>query len=1255
MLKNRNRMCSLALTMITMLSIFCPVFANTAAEAANTKITGWTFGISNNADASCELDSEVKLNGGMSAHMKNNSSQRSNVYAVLKTPVSVEKGKTYVYSFWAKAYKASGIGCNLSFNERKSLTPVGGTYDWTHFSFEYTHTGGNTSLTFQFLLENRVKDFWVDDVEFYEKGEDGNPTGKNLISNSGFEADFSGTALDTEAQKIRYANMTGNNFDYKQYMQTYGCVNYAPVLPSVNITVDGSLDDWENSAYGSVQMPSTNSQLTVNKEYSGKDDIYSSAKIAYDSEYIYFGIEVTDDIHFPVTDPQALKNMWRGDSVQIVLSEMIDSYGTEYIFAYSGDGVPYIYQANCTEEQLKTIKFNGARADNKTIYEIAIPWKLDFEAVPKEMLFDMVFNDNDGDGRDCFLELAPGVTANKSNRYFPKLTLVEKSEECFAWTEGDKTVYENNDNEFFVYIYNPNETSVNVNVDIAELNFTKSVELPPKKTVRQTIPITLTECGSHNAGVSVKSANGSEIIVNHEFSIIHSAEYYEEKLNKFKSNNLPKINKLLKQCESAKIPTDYETVNYTVMQRFTDDAIADAADGKTELLDYVLRCLNELYDEAKNNLENYLNNNKRALVTPRYITGNTELENRSIIGNTSNAITGKEKQRTVFMTGYGHFKDVRTDIPNFKGYGTNIIQIELGPQNVLRKGSNGEFNISNYDLTNDICKTLENAEKNNIAVNLLLSPHYFPSWITQMFPEVKHGNDGGFIKYNIYSEKAKEAIELYLRTVIPAVKDYKSLHSICLSNEPVFYSNLDEYNLTFWHDYLKEMYTDVNELNSVYGTAYTSFDEVPMPSDVEGSAHFYDWMVFNNRMFADWHSWMADIVHELAPDIPLHSKVMNMLEDDGRHRKFLKNGTDPEMFAEFSDYMGCDASNYFYQNIDGSGSGIITKMKWYDLLESMKNAPVFNSEDHIISIDDNNFGSEGAEHFNSDLWQGAIHGRSAATLWVWAKDTTGKQKDRLLERPDIVAAVGKTNLDLNRLSNEVTAFQNQKAETAILYSMTAWTYSKQYMDALDKAYRAAVYSGQKVRFVTEKQIKEGQLKDIKVLLVPDVKNAWETTLTGVDEFIQNGGKTIILGNDAFTNDEHNKPLSADVRDRVMKNATVIPIETDGKYTITAPLPQEVRKEIFKAYSDSGTDGVMLIDETTGEPVYDVEWRCAEYNGKLHINMCNYNWKEPKKIRIEINGKKANVIKEIIKNEKLNDASFELQPFSPKLITAEIPK
>ena len=191
--------------------------------------------------------------------------------------------------------------------------------------------------------------------------------------------------------------------------------------------------------------------------------------------------------------------------------------------------------------------------------------------------------------------------------------------------------------------------------------------------------------------------------------------------------------------------------------------------------------------------------------------------------------------------------------------------------------------------------------------------------------------------------------------------------------------------------------------------------------------------------------------------------------------------------------------------------------------------------------------------------------------------------------------------------------------------------------------------------MTEKQIKEGQLKDIKVLLVPDVKNAWETTLTGIDEFIQNGGKTIILGNDAFTNDEHNKPLSADVRDRVMKNATVIPIETDGKYTITAPLPQEVRKEIFKAYSDSGTDGVMLIDETTGEPVYDVEWRCAEYNGKLHINMCNYNWKEPKKIRIEINGKKANVMKEVIKNEKLNDASFELQPFSPKLITAEIPE
>ena len=719
------------------------------------------------------------------------------------------------------------------------------------------------------------------------------------------------------------------------------------------------------------------------------------------------------------------------------------------------------------------------------------------------------------------------------------------------------------------------------------------------------------------------------------------------RLNKLE-DSLPRLEGLLSECETKNIPTDYEKVNYAVIQRFIGYEREDAEKGFADRAEYNIDYLETLCSNTETVLKEYLSGNKKAFDIPRYITGSTAVNGYSVWGNTVNTAMKTEK-RPISFIGYGHFQDVRSDIPNFKNFGTNIIQIEIGPHNVLRS-KDGQISISEYDLKNDICKNLEAAQNNNVAVNLLLSPHYFQDWMIELSEGMSHGNDGGFLKYNIYHPKAKELIELYLRTVIPAVKDYKSLHSICLSNEPVFYSNLDEYNLTFWHDYLKEIYTDVNELNCVYGTAYTSFDEVPMPADVEGSAHFYDWMVFNNRMFADWHSWMAGIIHEIAPNIPLHSKVMNMVEDDGRHRKFLKNGTDPEMFAEFSDYMGCDASNYLYQNTDGSGNGIIAKMKWYDLLTSMKNAPVFNSEDHTLSALDE-LDLRGNAHFNADLWQGAIHGRSAAALWIWQRNTTGEASDRILNRADIVSAVGKTSMDLNRLSYEISAFQNRKAETAILYSMTAWTYSKQYMDALDKAYRAAVYSGQKVRFVTEKQIKEGQLKDIKVLLVPDVKNAWETTLTGIDEFIQNGGKTIILGNDAFTNDEHNKPLSADVRGRVMKNAAVMPIETDGKYSVISPVPYDIRSKLFEIYEDINSDRVLLMDAETNQPISDVEWGYINQNGKYLVNMCNYNWKEPKSAYLTVNGEKLELKTNLITNETVKKTSITLSPFEPALMTA----
>ena len=86
-----------------------------------------------------------------------------------------------------------------------------------------------------------------------------------------------------------------------------------------------------------------------------------------------------------------------------------------------------------------------------------------------------------------------------------------------------------------------------------------------------------------------------------------------------------------------------------------------------------------------------------------------------------------------------------------------------------------------------------------------------------------------------------------------------------------------DFYLDDWHNFLKEIYgNDIGMLNSAYGSSYGSFEEIPL--SYTNDVMEYDYKMFNDKVFSEWHRWMAGIVHELAPDVPLHSKIMNYLK-----------------------------------------------------------------------------------------------------------------------------------------------------------------------------------------------------------------------------------------------------------------------------------------------------------------------------------------------------------------------------------------
>jgi|GEM_PF-359913 len=848
---------------------------------------------------------------------------------------------------------------------------------------------------------------------------------------------------------------------------------------------------------------------------------------------------------------------------------------------------------------------------------------------------------------------------------------------------------------------------------------------------------------------------------------------------------------LLGQAESQNILTDYERVDYTVVKQFIDYGREQLA-VNPGYAQYALVEMEKLAAEAIAQLQAYLDGAKQPLAVPRYVTPQDRLtiDGYSFVGDTALSNGDDSGQRPIFFNGYGHFYQVKTDVPNFPGYGTNIIQIDLGPEATVfepgaldwngrkingstaqikldrttgyggsassiyvsnpapqpggaawayqyypvergktyeikfmakgedvgkaeiftglgfaerfalptgtydwqevsyeftpgdegarflglyidgqigklwlddlrfqEKGSSqnlvlnagledptevitkGDYYTSTTNLNNEIVRTLQKAEDNNVAVDLLISPHYFPQWALDKWPELQLAGNG-FIGYDINNPKAREILQDYIATIIPIVSQYKSLHSITLSNEPQYrYAKNSTEDVAAWHDYLERVHGTIAHLNAAYGTGYGAFDEVPPQNpDIRQTPLFYDWMSFKNEQFAKWHAWLADQVHAIDPDIPVHSKVLPQDLSAGLLHDELTFGVDVEQFAEFSDLGGND--NY---NVPGWGTnGFRDYMKFVDLLGSMKEAPVFNSENHLIADGDGRFTEMYAPHTRTNLWQSAVHGQSAMTMWVWER-TSGPGDPNyssyggsVYHRPDVAAAVGKTNLDLNRLAEQVTALQQAPADAAILYALPSKLYSNTFTAASAAAYEALSFSGYKVKFVTEKQVSEGGLDGYQLLVVPGATHVKEQTVAGIGDFAEDGGTVVAIGSDVLRKNEYGQDHDAALLGRALAGS------------IPASASVSSLREVLGAQMKAlGLERVRVIDASTGKLAQGIEWRTAEYDGKTLVDIANYT-EETKEVYIEIDGMRIAQAEELIGNRSWSGSTLTLEGLAPYL-------
>ncbi|MBI4559533.1 MAG: beta-galactosidase [Candidatus Hydrogenedentes bacterium] len=705
--------------------------------------------------------------------------------------------------------------------------------------------------------------------------------------------------------------------------------------------------------------------------------------------------------------------------------------------------------------------------------------------------------------------------------------------------------------------------------------------------------------------------------------LLGDAKNFERSLRQVEQQ-LQKIELLLAEGQRSGLQLAYPRVGARVLESFLQYARDDMNDGVSghrvraaKIADY----LQQLGDDTLEILHATRTDHALDLRVPEYHAGTVSVREG----------TFWQDDHPVFFTGVGHFSQVRRDIPILGDYGLNIIQIETGPNRVLPDPATVDEQV----IRDDVLRYLDLAAEHHVAVNLLISPHYFPQWAIDRNPKLAECGLG-FIKYCIEAPESRAIHERFLRTLMPIIANHPALHSICLSNEPQ-YRGRCEYSLKMYRDWLERKYGKIEAVNKLYGTDYRSIDAVAIPEDVGDYAAYFDWCRFNQDRFLEFHRFLAALIHEYDPDIPIHAKVMSQAFREPDH---FEAGIDHEDFNQLGAISGNDCWQ-FYADDDRpeySQGWIETAMNYTLQHCTAVDNPIFNSEDHVIM--DRNWRYVPASHIRTAYWVQALHGQGAATTWVWERGQEGDLGENILTRPNCVWALGTIALDLNRLAREVHALQRARAEMAMLYSESSLLPTQNHVREAISAYQGAYFSDALCDFVTEHQAASGKLNAYKLVLVPRAAHAPEAVVAAFQDYIATGGSVMTVG-DCFTHDEYGRPRAKSLHPTGPGRLAAYP----------EPLSPRAYREILDGSLDTtGCSRPFRISGAHGEPLWGVNLRWAELDRDALISLVNFGWNDQ---TVQLKGRKPiGTALDLLTNNRVK-FPLTLAPLEPVLLRVSV--
>lgn len=211
---------------------------------------------------------------------------------------------------------------------------------------------------------------------------------------------------------------------------------YAEKKPVIDGVI--SENEWSNAWFGADDESNVRVLL---KPWRGTSDLSFSGTMMWDEDYLYFLAVVTDDVHCVNYTPQSPYYMYKGDGIQFGIDERTEvAAGGETKFNEIGiadihgmGGTVFRYDTVyglADDAVVENCETAVTRHSTYTLYETKIPWsQIFYEGFKAEAnsvySFSALVNDNDGGGRNGWIEYGQGIGSGRSVAKFGRLTLVK--------------------------------------------------------------------------------------------------------------------------------------------------------------------------------------------------------------------------------------------------------------------------------------------------------------------------------------------------------------------------------------------------------------------------------------------------------------------------------------------------------------------------------------------------------------------------------------------------------------------------------------------------------------------------------------------------------------------------------------------------------------------------------------------------------------------------------------------------------------